>query len=1454
MVMRLEDIYKSKISYLGTHRGVFIIRCKRCKIVVVFVIKEEVVMLLIKLIAVKLLGYKKGQFVAVFLFSFILQLLLGVSVGQAIIASSIIGVTYLLLYNVYFIKAGNILDITKYSHKICMRMENIPNTKNCDIEKMFLDDFNNLKNIKKLAKWKIISTTTHTVIAHELVNRILTENNQKTLTRKEFVSITSRDIPINKYGQDLFIKIKKKKNKRINFALVFKYNFSELKNAIKVNAFSKKDFYDIEIDVKLLYMSNSKYKFERLTPTNDVNLDIYDDAINYVFANSDVRNIALSGAYSAGKSSILASYKKKHSDLRFLHISLTHYNTEVDEDKTKVKESVLEGKILNQLIHQIMSDKIPQTNFRVKKTIKSKSIIKKTLEAVSLLVAVVFFTCFSLWKGYVLALPNNWLKSILILSTHQYTLMIDGLIIIGLVFVIIFGLIKIQKNKNVFRKLNLQGNEIEIFEESDDSYFDKYLNEVLYLFENADADVIVFEDMDRFNASKIFERLREVNTLANIQLLKENKKTLRFLYLLRDDIFASKDRTKFFDYIIPVVPVIDSSNSYDQFISLFKKCGLFEKFDESFIQGLSLYIDDMRLLKNIYNEFLIYYNRLNITELDCNKMLAIIAYKNLFPRDFGDLQLNQGMVYAIFNLKEQLIEDQIVEIKKSIKEKEKKIASLENLHIKSRDELNVILAHKYLKNYNWKNYDENQLEEFVSNHLNGNNEYSFRQQELTTFLNTNFSEVKKEISKLNQELITIKNNRIHQIFTRYNINKIFSVTSTNEIGKITDYNDIKSSEYFDLLKYLIRNGYIDETYADYMTYFYENSLSRIDKTFLRSVTDRKAKEYTYQLKNPQLVISRLRLVDFDQEEILNFDLLTYLLSTMASVEYLERFIDQLKDTKNFKFIGAFLDMTTDLPSYIKYLNTRWPEAFKTALNEKALTEEQIRTYSICSIYYSDDTTMELINKDNYLSDYISNTRDYLAIKNPKIEKLIHGFTLLKVCFRDFDYDELNKSLFHAVYKESLYEINSENLQLIQREILGIKNDEDIFYRNYTLLSSYPDSSICQYVNQNISKYFDVVLQICGGSTFDNENAVIEILNNTSITTEQKHSYIHSLKTVITSINKIKDNYLWTLLLDADLVLFSEQNIIDYFIALKSLDTSIVSYINRSNIELDFSKIEYTSESEEVLFDCVVVCNSIENLKYKQILVSLKFYYTDFNISNIMNDKISILIDSDIIRMSAETLVFMREEYPNQNMNFIQKDINKYVEIMDRNLFSLDELLEIITWDISNELKIELLKFTDDEISIIGMTNYSPAVCLHILNNNFMESDLSNLFKFFEQWDPFIQQTICDLAISNIFYIINNPKLVSEKLKDKLIHSEQLNRDVKIDFLIALIPDFNENSIKEVLAVLELTDYIRIFDKRSRPKFEINDENEKLLSAFKDKGLINNYEESAEKEGYYKIIR
>lgn len=1188
-------------------------------------------------------------------------------------------------------------------------------------------------------------------------------------------------------------------------------------------------------------MAENKYHFERLTPIDNMDLDVYEEAIDYVFNNPDVKNVAISGAYSAGKSSVLASYKKRHNDLRFLHISLAHFKSPDQEDETEVKESVLEGKILNQLIHQIPSDKIPQTHFRVKKRISPVSIIIKTLETIALLTAIIYFMFFDSWKSYVSVLPDNWLKSILELSAHPYALMVDGIIIITLSSFLIYGLIKIQKNKNVFRKLNLQGNEIEIFEESDDSYFDKYLNEVLYLFENVDADVIVFEDMDRFNANKIFERLREVNTLANIQLQKENKKILRFFYLLRDDIFISKDRTKFFDYFVPVVPVVDSSNSYDQFISHFKKGGLFEKFNESFLQGLSLYIDDMRLLKNIYNEFVIYYNRLNITELDYNKMLAIIAYKNLFPRDFADLQLNQGFIYTIFANKDSFVAEEIEKLDKQISEKSNEIDMAKNEHLSTIKELDAAYEDKRPVRYGYR--------QDLSDADKAN--YAKRKQAIENRLNSSIPKLENEKVVLEQKRISMQNRQLCEIITRDNIDSIFSITSTNEVGTVTHFNEIKSSEYFDLLKYLIRNGYIDETYADYMTYFYENSLSRIDKTFLRSITDKKAKEYTYKLKNPKLVVSRLRLVDFDQEETLNFDLFTYLLQT-SHIDYVKRLIEQLKSTKNLKFIGAYFDTTIELSAYIKHLNMGWPEVFSTALSERLLTENQIRRYSIASLYYSNDDIIELVNKENCLCDYISNARDYLAIDNPNIDRLIHCFTLLGVCFIGFDYTELNKELFQAVYEESLYEINAENLQLIQREILGAKNADDFFHKNCTILCLHPDSAITQYVNQNINKYFRVVLQISDGNIHDDENVAIAVFNNANLTTDYKHSYISALRTTITSIKEIADSSLWSSLLDADIVQYSEYNIMDCFNTVK-LNESVISYINRYDIDLDFSKTEYDEDAKEKLFDSVVICNGIDNSKYRQILVSLKFSYDAFDIADISDDKITILIDTNIIRMTDDNLKYIRENYHNQIFYYIRKSIEKYIDIVDETLFSREELLEILTWDISDKLKIRLLELSDEEISIIGK-NYSPAVCLHILNNNFAKSDLPDLFSSFEQWDNFVREKIFDYAVRHIASIIDDPNSVSQKLINNLLHSERVNRDEKIDLFIAIIPALCEESIKGILTLLNLTDYLKIFDTRSRPKFEINDENEKLLTVFKESNLIHNYEESPEKEGYYKIIR
>lgn len=395
-------------------------------------------------------------------------------------------------------------------------------------------------------------------------------------------------------------------------------------------------------------MASDKYKFQKLTPIQDADINIYKDALDFVFENQDIRNIAISGTYSAGKSSIIESYKQANPKKKFLHISLAYFeasdsyatnyskNTKPIADGNIEKDNVLEGKILNQLIHQIDAGKIPQTNFRVKKNVSWLWTAIQTVGVVTFVLLMLFLANFHSWKLYVE--NHSALQTWFSWSTASGMPLICVAISALLLGWFLYSILKIQKNKGLFKKLSLQGNEIEIFAQADDSYFDKYLNEVLYLFEHSAAEVIVFEDMDRYNTNHIFQRLREVNTLVNNHRVRQKKTLIRFFYLLRDDIFVSKDRTKFFDFIIPVVPILDGSNSYDQFITPFKQGGILELFDENFLQGISLYVDDMRILKNIYNEFIVYNARISTTEQDANKLLAMIVYKNIFPRDFSDLQ------------------------------------------------------------------------------------------------------------------------------------------------------------------------------------------------------------------------------------------------------------------------------------------------------------------------------------------------------------------------------------------------------------------------------------------------------------------------------------------------------------------------------------------------------------------------------------------------------------------------------------------------------------------------------------------------------------------------------------------------------------------------------------------------------------------------------------------------
>lgn len=116
----------------------------------------------------------------------------------------------------------------------------------------------------------------------------------------------------------------------------------------------------------------NKYNFNKLAPKKDIAIDVYNEAFDFIFENDDILNVALTGPYSAGKSTVFLSYENsdKGKDKNYLHISLANFACATkkadNNDKESSAENNLEGRIINQLLYQIDSNDIPDSKSKIK--------------------------------------------------------------------------------------------------------------------------------------------------------------------------------------------------------------------------------------------------------------------------------------------------------------------------------------------------------------------------------------------------------------------------------------------------------------------------------------------------------------------------------------------------------------------------------------------------------------------------------------------------------------------------------------------------------------------------------------------------------------------------------------------------------------------------------------------------------------------------------------------------------------------------------------------------------------------------------------------------------------------------------------------------------------------------------------------------------------------------------
>ena len=403
------------------------------------------------------------------------------------------------------------------------------------------------------------------------------------------------------------------------------------------------------------YFIYEKKTYNILSPTDDA--EISQETLNQLkFAILDtdepIRNIAITGLYGSGKSSAWLTFCKKYkvSKLKKLvKISLSKFcDNEEENSSSKVKlakikeeETKIEIAIVQQLIYSKKNEDLKYSNYpKIKNLTDLKTIFPTSF---------LFILC-----TLILPFANNSVYCVInYLINMEFP---QGIILLTLTFSFIYICLfyAIQKI-NTFSISKICLKEFEITLGKSESVFAKYLNEIVYFFEATKCDCVVIEDLDRFNSIEIFTKLREINELINNY--PAIKKTVKFVYLIKDDILPKYKRTKFFDFIVPIVPILNGDNAINYTKLHFLRNNIDDYNNEKpylsdeYLDEIDEYLKDLRLIKNCFNEFKIFKNeiQLNLSNHGEEELFSLILYKNLYPADFQQLLKQEGVLFYCLN-------------------------------------------------------------------------------------------------------------------------------------------------------------------------------------------------------------------------------------------------------------------------------------------------------------------------------------------------------------------------------------------------------------------------------------------------------------------------------------------------------------------------------------------------------------------------------------------------------------------------------------------------------------------------------------------------------------------------------------------------------------------------------------------------------------------------------------
>lgn len=1162
-------------------------------------------------------------------------------------------------------------------------------------------------------------------------------------------------------------------------------------------------------------------RFVNLAPTDQADKDgVYSEALLFATTDPKVNNIALTGPYGSGKSSIIQSFLKRYRRPA-LYISLAAFvkeasppsDNEASAPSFKVSRQEIERSILQQMLYGADANKLPLSRFKRIQSPGVLSIFKSLYITLGLL---------SLWYVFTkreLIISGTFFDPVAFRNWPNFAVFGFSLLFLWVVlhhfYVASFGL--------SLKSISLKDIEIRPASDNLDSILNRHLDEIIYFFQSTDYDLVIIEDLDRFEDAEIFVTLREINRLVN-----ENagvRRTVRFLYALRDDVFVNTDRTKFFEFIIPVIPIINASNSIDMVLEQGKRLELDGRLDRQFLREVSRYLNDLRLIQNIFNEYAIYVANLetdNENTLNANKLLAILIYKNVYPRDFEQLHRGEGNLADILGRHDELVAHGEAACKAEIAELEQKIDLAERQTPSDLKELRQIYAmtliEKLPPNVNQISLDEQSwitLSQLVGqgafervlaapriffrdvhgysrridistlqNEVDSQKTYLQRKGEIENKAEARKSESLQRIRELRAKIATLRITKFNEL-----------VRSGAE--RLTDLFD-GFGEKGELARFLILEGHLDDTYYQYTSLFHSGRLSPNDNKFLRQIRAFLTPDPDFQIDNPNEVIAAMREADFGQSYVLNVKLVDCLLSEAT------RYSDQTR--KLLEFIASHFESCEDffegyyatgraVPELLLRLADGWKQFVPTAIASKRNLSHITQLVTNLP-----ERALETLARDD------DEFPDFVAARLPEILALAPDLgpeRLERIGFEVRDLPAIGRfsGIVRVMVRRGHFELSIANLEHIYREVLGETNLVAFRERNYTTLRSLTDPTLITRVERDLDFYLSDVLLKLHDNSEEDAAAITDLLGREELDEDNLREFVGRQTALLPTLEGVPERFR-AMVFELRRIEPTWENCISFMAGSGFAAEILVAYLDLKDVRVAILKHRLPNAPETLpLRQFLVNANALNDDGYREYVRALPNTFKNFP-KSLDSSKLATLIEEHKITFSKDTLesLDVNTDLP---VLFVAENIGAYLTSPD--MFGLDDIFRerLLQTDITDDHKRAIVDLID-------------------LNT------LTELPKRAALIGPILDRT--NVSVSG---------LDAAKARPLILNSRPVG--TQISLFNKLHSTMMDNEVREVLAALP-DPYSQITTGHHSPRLPRTDENRALVQWLETRGIISSWSE------------